>query len=148
MFSDRYRPAKLLCAAALLVALAWLYTDYATSKPVGYGAAIAAPTQHDGVTLRFPLWQVEKIEGPDRFTMARTIGGVPVIAPTAGLSPGDTVSVVGPFRASDQVVVGELVEPHPLRKVKGGLSLLTMMLAVFLIPRFFAWEGRRVVLRG
>lgn len=148
MFSDRYRTAKVLCALGLLGALAWVYTDYATSKPVGYRAALAAPAQHDGVTLRFPLWEVEAIEGPDRFTIARTIGGVPVAGASAGLSPGDTVSVVGPFRAADKVVIGQIIQPHPLRPIKGGLSLLTMLISLLLIPRFFSWKDGRAVLRG
>lgn len=148
MFSDRFRLLKLCGAAALLVALAWQYTQYATSRPVGYGAAVAAPQAHDGVTLRFPLWEVESIEGPERFTIARTVRGVPVQGPTAGLSRGATVSVVGPFRASDHVVVAQVVQPHPLRPIKAGLSLLTMLFAVLLLPRFFGWEAGRVVLRG
>jgi hypothetical protein len=148
MFSDRHRGAKLLSALVLLGALAWIYTDHTISRPIGYGAAIADPAAHDGVVLRLPLWEVEQVLGPDRFTMGWTVRGVVVQGPTAGLKTGDTVSVVGRFRALDRVVVAEKVQPHPLRPIKAGLSMLTMLLALLMLPRFFGWREGRVVLRG
>jgi hypothetical protein len=148
MFTDRHRRIKLLCALALLVGLAWRYTSHTTQAPLGYGAALAEPEAYDGALLRLPLWSVDEVLGPERFTMGWMVRGVPVEGSSEGLQPGTTVSVVGRFRASDRTIIADKVQPHPLRPVKAGLSMLTMLMALLLIPRFFGWRQGRVVLRG
>jgi hypothetical protein len=148
MFSDRWRLAKLLGVLVGLTALAWIYTDYAVHKPVGYRAARSAPADHDGAAMRFPLWKVGKVEGPARFTISRTLRDVPIQGNTKGLEPGETVSVVGYFHAADQVVIATEVHRHTLRPAKEALSLLGMLWALFMLPRLFMWREGRVVRRG
>jgi len=98
--------------------------------------------------LHFPLWEVTKVEGPQRFYVSRTIRNVAVQGDAEGLEAGDTVSVVGNFRARDQVVVATELHRHWLRPVKEALSTLGLLLAVFFLPRFFGWREGRLVLRG
>jgi len=148
MFSDRWRGAKLLLVLISLAGLAWLYTDYAAHRPAGFRAAMANPAKHDGMLLHFPLWEVTKVEGPQRFYVSRTIRNVAVQGDAEGLEAGDTVSVVGNFRAQDQVVVATELHRHWLRPVKEALSTLGLLLAVFFLPRFFGWREGRLVLRG
>ena len=104
--------------------------------------------QHDGLLLHFPLWEVSQVDGADRFSVSRTIRDVPIEGASSGLEPGDTVSVVGTFRAADQVVVATEVHRHALRPIKELLSTLGLLLALFFLPRFFGWESGRVVRRG
>jgi len=148
MFTDRWRRTKLLLTAGSILVLGWVYTDYSLHKPMGYRVALASPEDHDGAAVTFPLWRVSSLKGPDRYTISRTLRDVPVAGPSEGLSVGDTVSVIGHFRASDSVVEATECHVHTLRPVKEGLSLLALLAGLLLIPRAFAWQDGRVVLRG
>jgi len=148
MFSDRWRWAKLLLVIGSLAALGWVYTDFALHRPVGYRMALASPVLHDGAPLRFPLWRVSAVDGPGRFSISRTLRDVPILGPTEGLTSGDTVSIVGRFRAEDGVVLADEVHRHGLRPAKEALSLLALLWAFLMVPRCFGWRDGRVVRRG
>jgi hypothetical protein len=148
MFSDRYRSAKMAVCLCLLVWLGLAYAHAAIVRPEGYRAAAAAPEEHEGAPLIFPLWTVTRLDGPDGYAISRTIKKVPVVGDTQGLALGDTVTLKGAFRAADSAVVVRERIDHPLRPLKAGLSVLALIWAVAMAPRVFAWRERRWVLRG
>lgn len=148
MFSDRHRLLKLLVPAALLLALCAYYTHLASTMPIGWRACVAAPAEADGRELRFPLYTVSQVDGPDRYTISKTIRDIPVEGPTAGLRPGMTVSVQATFRAADQVAVEVYRERHRLRAAKKALGIVGLLWALWMAPRAFGWQAGRLTERG
>jgi len=138
----------MICTASLLAVLGWHYTTFSLAQPDGYRAATEAPEKMDGAPMLFPLWEVTHIRDASVYEISKTVRGVAVEGSSDGLSVGDTVTVKGHFRASDQAVVETERIDHPLRRVKGLLSIIGLILGAGLGRRFFGWESGRVVLRG
>ena len=148
MFSNRYAWLKIAVSLALLSALCWKYASEASADPAGYTRCLADPERWDGRLLRLPLWEVTAIVGPDRFEISKVFQGVPVRAPTAGMKVGDTVSVVGHFRAADGAIEAEVADVHHYRFWKELLGVLGAVLAVLAAPFGFRWRGGRLEERG
>ena len=148
MFSDRARTWKLVGTIGLMVALGVRYSSITTAQSIGYSAAIRSPDTQDGTALLFPLWEVTHIRDANVYEISKAINGVPVHGSSDGLEVGDTVTIKGHFRAKDRgIVVAQRID-HPLRPLKGGLSLIALLICVVLAPRFFSWSEGRVVIRG
>ena len=135
MWSDSARLGKALLALALLVVVSAKYV--ADTKPMGEAWPRAVAMAADGRRLRFSLWQVSAIDGPELYTLSKVVRGVRVTGDTSGLHVGDTVSVVGRYRAADQVVVAEITEVHRLRKWKERLGFLGIFAAIVAAPLGF-----------
>lgn len=137
MWSDSHRLRNALIALVLLVAVCWRYVD--DTKPMGeaWPRAVAAGKKADGRHLRFSLWQVGSIEGPKLYTIEKVVQGVRISGDTTDLHVGDTVSVVGRYRAEDQTVVAEITEVHRLRKWKERLGYLGVAVSVVAAPLGF-----------
>ena len=148
MFSDRLRGLKLALPAALLMALCGHYAHLAVTMPIGWRACLDDPAAADGRTLRFPLYTVSAVVGPDRYEISKTLRDIPVAGPTAGLSAGETVSVLATFRAADGVAVEGHRESHRLRGAKKALGIVGLLWALWMLPRTVSISGRRVVERG
>ena len=148
MFSDRARVPKMLLTALLLGVLCWHFGEVSVTREAGYSAALRSPETWDGKPLIFPLWTVTHIRDVDVYEISKTLIGVPIRGSSEGLSIGDTVTIVGDFRASDRVVVASERVGHPLRRAKGLLSLLALILVFVFAPRFFGFHDGRVVTRG
>jgi len=148
VWSDRYRALRILVGAALAIALGLTYAWQVQHAPEGWVAALAQGARADGHELRFSLWEVMRIDGPRRFEMSKVIRDVPVEADTEGLRVGDTVSVVGRYRASDQTVVAEILENHRNRRAKEVLGWLGFVLSVIAAPFGFRWREGRLWERG
>ena len=148
LFGDAYRRTKILASCVGLLTLGWLHAQFSIDRPEGYRAYAAAPEQYDGVRVLLPLWEVTHIRDASMYSVSKSIVGVPVFGSSKGLSLGDTVTVIGHFRAEDSAVVAAQRVDHPWRKAKGVLSVIALMLAVGLLPRCFAWSAGRVVMRG
>ncbi len=117
-------------------------------RPEGYRAFVRAPMEHDGERVLLPIWEVTHIRDASMYSVSKTVLDVPIEGSSAGLSVGDTVTIIGHFRAADQAVVVETRVDHPWRKAKGLLSMLALLLACGLAPRFFGLSSGRIVLRG
>lgn len=148
MWSDRYRALRILVGATLALALGLTYAWQVQHAPGGWNAAIAEGGLADGHELRFSLWEVMRVEGPRRFVMSKVIQDVPVEADTTDIHAGDTVSVVGRYRARDQVVVAEILENHKNRPAKEALGWLGFALSVVAAPFGFRWRAGRLWERG
>lgn len=122
------------------------YTWIALTIEIGYRQV--TESGRDGVELTFPLWVVTAIDGPTRYRISKVVHDVPVEGDTTPLHEGDTVSVIGRFRASDHVVVEEVREIHVLRKVKEALGVLGTVLAIAAAPFGFRLRRGGLVERG
>lgn len=148
MFSDHHRRLKIVVALAMVVALGAGYGWVASTVSIGWYQCKRDPAAHDGQSLRFPLYTVTAIEGPDRYRISRFARNVPVLGYTSDLSPGATVSVVGTFRARDVVVVESWHLVHRWRPLKRLMGIAGLLCAILLAPRFFGVEGGRLRERG
>lgn len=144
MWSDERRPLKIAALLAALLLLGAIHAWLSMEVVFGYRDCVADPQAADGSRLVFPLWEVTRIDGPDRYAASKVHKDVPIIGPTAELHVGATVSIEGRFRASDLAVVETRREIHHLRPWKEGLGLLGFAAAVALAPRFFGWRAGRV----
>ena len=142
------RALRILIGVALAIALGLTYAWQVEHAPEGWVQALARGVAADGRELRFSLWEVMRIDGPDRFEMSKVIQDVPVEADTTDLHVGDTVSVVGRFRASDQTVVAEVLENHQNRRYKEALGWVGFALSVIAAPFGFRWRDGRLWERG
>ena len=148
LLGDEYRKIKILCAFVGLMGLGWYHAQFSLERPEGYRAYMSAPEQYDGVRVLLPLWEVTHIRNASMYSVSKSVVGVPVIGSSEGLELGDTVTVMGNFRAEDSAVVAERRVDHPWRKAKGVLSILALSVGILLLPRFFGWSSSRVVMRG
>ena len=148
LFSDAHRKIKMLFALGLLMLLGWYHAQFSLERPEGYRAYIQTPNQYDGVRVLLPLWEVTHIRDASMYSVSKSIVGVPVFGSSVGLELGDTVTILGHFRAEDSAVVAKRRVDHPWRKAKGGLSIFALIIGLSLLPRFFAWSSGRVVMRG
>ncbi|MFH1469412.1 MAG: hypothetical protein ABIO70_33815 [Pseudomonadota bacterium] len=147
MLSDRHRWLKLLVPIVALVALCAWYAWRASTIAVGYARCMADPAAHDGEVLELSLWSVDEVQA-DRYLISRTEQGVPVIAPTAGLAPGQTVSVVARFDANAAALMEQHREIHHLRRAKYALGILGMALFLGYVAWHFRWRAGRLTLRA
>ena len=148
LLSDTYRRTKMFLACLALVMLGWYHAQHSIERPEGYRAFVDTPKQHDGEPVLLPLWEVTHIWDANMYSVSKSVVGVPIIGSSQGLALGDTVTVIGHFRAEDAAVIVERRVDHPWRKAKGGLSVVALMIGFVLFPRFFGWSSGRVVLRG
>ncbi|MFZ5480094.1 MAG: hypothetical protein ACOZNI_25235 [Myxococcota bacterium] len=138
--SDR---AKLAVAVAALLAMGGYYAWWATSVVRGYRWCVEDPVARDGSELVFPLWTVTEV-GAGRYEISKNVKDVPIAGDPAGLEVGDTVSVVGRFRASDLAVVEEVRELHVLRRWKEGLGVLGFVVLAIATPLAFRVRDGRL----
>lgn len=137
----------LLCLAVVL-GLGQRYTQWAMTLPDGIRACLAEPAAHDGTRLVFPVWFVAGVDGPRRYRVSRVVKDVVVEGDSAGLERGQTITLVGHFRARDAVVVEQRRENHRWRSGKKQLSVLALVLAGLALPWTFRWRGGYLELRG
>jgi len=148
MFTDHGRYLKTLVSILLLVGLGWFHADFSMQRPQGYRAFVKEPVHHDGATVLLPIWEVTHIRGPSMYSVSKTVLDVSIEGSSDGLSVGDTVTIVGHFRARDNAVIVQERVDHPWRQAKGLLSIIALLLGCWLLPRFFGLSDGRVVLRG
>lgn len=134
--------------AAVLAGTGAYYAYLAIEVVVGYRDCVEAGAAEDGRMLAFPLWIVTRIDGPNHFAVSKVQRDVPVEGPTEGLFLGETVSVMGHYRASDARVVQEVREEHLLRKYKEALGIFGVVAAMIAMPFAFRIRDGRVVERG
>ena len=146
MWSDSSRELSALLALGMLTLVSAKYV--ADTKPMGEAWPRAVAMASDGRRLRFSLWQVSGIEGPDLYTLSKVVQGVRITGDTSMLHVGDTVSVVGRYRAADQVVVAEVTEVHHNRKWKERLGYLGIAASLLAAPLGFRLRRGGLVERG
>ena len=147
LFTDIRRGWKVGVSLMALLGLCAYFGWFASTVPVGWRTCLEEPAVCDGVQLAFPLHSVVHVEDGGRFLISKVVQGVPIVG-DADVTEGMTISVVGRFRAEDQVVVMEQLEHHKYREMKSGIGVLATLLAVFAMPVFFVVRGRRVCERG
>lgn len=148
LFSDAARRWKVSAAVALLLALGGYYAWVASNLESGYRWCLEAPAERDGSTVVFPLWEVTRVDGPTRYAISKIVKDIPVEGDATPLRVGDTVSLIGHFRAADLVVVEEEREIHFLRKYKEALGIAGLLAALVAAPFTFRIREGRVVERG
>ena len=148
LFDDRHRWLKILLSSFLLVVMGWHHAQFSVERPEGYRAYLKDTVAHDGESVLMPLWEVTHIRDANMYSVSKSVVGVPVAGDSRGLSVGDTVTIVGTFRAADRAVVSQERIDHPWRRAKGLLSIAALVMAFMLLPRFFGWSNARVVIRG
>ena len=148
MFTDCGRIWKIAFSIVMLTMLGWGHADFSMSRPEGYRAFVRAPLEHDGERVLLPIWEVTHIRDASMYSVSKTMLNVPIEGSSEGLSVGDTVTIIGQFRAVDQAVMVEQRVDHPWRKAKGLLSIVALLLCCVLAPRFFGLSAGRIVLRG
>ena len=121
--------------AALLAGLGALHAQRMAALPVGWARATADPAAHDGARLIFSLYRVSALGPPVR--IGKVVRDVPLVGELPTLEEGDTVSVVGHFRAEDGVVLVSRAEVHHWRWAKQLLSSIGLL-------GFLAWVLVRV----
>lgn len=144
LFSDHRAGLKIGATVSLILALGLYYAWDMKRIPTLYTNVVTDAEAHDGRRMRFPIWDVVAIEGPQRLRMSKNIRDIPVEVSTEGLKVGDTVSVVGHFRAADQVIVADIFEVHHHRRLKEALGILGFLLSMLAFPLGFVWRGRRL----
>ncbi len=148
MSTDRLRWPLVLLSLLVIAGLGAAYTSMAMALPDGVRACLADPAAHDGAELVFPVYFVDGVDGPQRYRISRVVKDIVVEGDSAGLERGQSITVVGRFRAADSVVVETRHEVHHLRPWKKRLSLLALVLAGVLAPRVFSLRGGYLRLRG
>jgi len=98
-----------------------------------YQQCLKAPSESEGRRVVLSLWNVVSVE-TEGFHVAKVGPSVPVFGVEAEVRMGDVVSVEGRFAAgadgTGPHVVSDRFEPHPLRPVKAGLSILGSLFAL------------------
>lgn len=147
IWSDTHRRTK----AAILVGVILLlgaYNAYISMVVVfGYRDCLEDPVRWDGAKVVFPLWEVTRIDGPDRYAVSKVLKDVPVEGDTSPLHVGSTVSIEGHFRGSDHVVIEDVREIHVLRDWKERLGVLGTIVVILLAPLGFRWRQGRLTER-
>jgi hypothetical protein len=147
LLSDRHRVWKLSAVILLSLGLGVRYDHLAQTVPFNWDRCMEDPVAASGRQLTMALWQVTAIDGPDRYEVSRIIRDVPVAGPTAGLSLGQTVSVVGTFSPDGPVVLESFRRAHPWRRGKVALGLIGVVCALVGLPMAFRWRSGRLVTR-
>ena len=146
--TDHQRPLKLALLTILLVGMCALYGWRATQRPVGWTKCLADPEASDGERVVLSLYTVDGVDESGYLRVSKVARDVPVVLTqldnSAPPEPGQRVSVVGHFRASDQVLVAETLEVHLLRWVKEALGLVGLFLVGIGLPLCFRWRDGRL----
>lgn len=148
IFADRGAPVSVGIALLLTVALGAWYARGALAAEHGWRWAMEDPAARDGAPMVFPLWEVTRVVGPDRYEISKIVKDVPVVGDARALRPGDTISVSGRFDASVPAVREEERELHPLRDYKEALGVVGLLFVFAWMPFAFRVAGGRVVERG
>lgn len=143
-FGDDWRGVKLLAGLLVLVAMGAYYTHIAVNLQAGWRWCMADPVARDGSRLVFPLWEVTRIDGPDRYSISKIVKDIPVAGDARELEVGDTVSVDGTFDGKERLVRERFREVHHLRPHKEALGVLGFVLSALAAPFFFRWAGGRI----
>ena len=146
--SDQQRPLKVVALTILLVGFCALYGWRATQRPVGWSKCLAAPEASDGERVVLSLYTVDGVDELGLLRVSKVARDVPVeltqLANAVPPEPGQRVSVVGHFRASDQVLVAETLEVHLLRWVKEALGMVGLLIVAIGLPFCFRWRNGRL----
>ena len=148
LFGDSFRLTKMGFTTILILLLGWNHARFSIERPQGYRAYLENPHHHNGARVLLPLWEVTGVGAEDKFYVSKSVLDVPIAGENTGLNVGDTVTIIGHFRAVDGAVIAEKRVDHPWRKAKGLLSIFALILGFILLPRFFSWSAGRVVLPG
>lgn len=148
LFSDRGAGVRVGVGLVLLAALGLTYARWASQAERGWRWALEDPSARDGATMIFPLWEVTKVAGPQRYEISKVVSGIPLVGEARDLRVGDTVSVIGRFDASGPEVRVEVRELHPLRVYKEILGVLGLGLVLVGLPFAFRVRDGRLVERG
>jgi hypothetical protein len=148
LFSDRGARARVAVVLVALLGLGLEYARWAAAAEHGWRWALEAPIERDGSTMIFPLWEVTRVVGPDRYEISKIVSDIPVAGDARDLAVGDTVSIIGRFDAAGPVVRVEVRELHHLRKYKEALGILGLALVAAWVPFAFRVREGRVVERG
>lgn len=148
VFSDRGAWLRVGVALLLLAGMGVEYARWAMGAEHGWRWALEDPAGRDGAQMVFPLWEVTKIDGPDRYEISKVVSGIPLDGDARDLAVGDTVSVIGRFDASGPIVRVEARERHHLRRYKEMLGIVGLVLVAAWVPFAFRLREGRVVERG
>lgn len=129
---------------AALVGLGAYYAHLAMALEIGWRQCSSDPARWDGQELVFPLWVVSGIDDAGHYRISKVVKDVPVAGDATGLEVGNTVSVIGNFRASKMVVEQTVIEVHHLRPYKEGIGVAGLLAAVVGLPLLFRWRQRRL----
>jgi hypothetical protein len=135
-------------ATLVLAAMGGYFSWLALEIEIGYRQCAAAPADHAGRRLVFPLWVVTAIDDADRFRISKVVQGVPVLGDSTGLAVGDTISLEGTFNEVDLTVTETRRELHPHRAWKERLGALGFLVTLLAAPRMFRVRAGRLVERG
>ncbi|MCB9777696.1 MAG: hypothetical protein H6742_03960 [Alphaproteobacteria bacterium] len=135
------RLTLVFCCLVGIAGLGSRYATLATTLPDGIRASLADPDAHDGERLVFPVWFVSGVDDAEHYRISRIIKDVRVEGDSAGLSRGQTITVVGDFRAGDSTVVELRHQVHTLRPHKKALSMVGLLLGLAAVP-FVLVRGR------
>jgi len=139
---------RIAFAVALQLGVGAYYAWFAMTVAIGYRWCVEDPVARDGTVLAFPLWTVTAVTDTSHYEISKVVKDVPVSGSAADLEVGDTVSVLGRFRAADLQVVEEDVEVHTLRRAKEALGVLGFVFVVIAAPFAFRWRDGRLEERG
>ena len=146
--SDARRGLKLSLLVALLVGVCGLYGWRAVERPVGWSKCLADPMGSDGSRVVLSLYTVDGVDEAGRLRVSKVARGVPVdlaeLPDSRPPEPGQRVSIVGHFRASDGAVVAREMEVHLLRWAKEALGVVGLLLLAIGIPLSFRFRNGRV----
>ena len=134
-------------AGAALVGLGAYYAYLTLGLDIGWRQCVADPAGRNGDTLVFPLWEVTGIDDATHFKISKVVKDVPVEGPTAALSEGNTVSLIGRFDKDKMVVEQQVIEIHRLRPYKEGIGAIGLIAAIVLAPICFRWTNRQLTER-
>ena len=143
-WTDRGRGMRAAGAAFILAALGAYYAYLTLGLDIGWRQCVADPAGRDGDTLVFPLWVVTDVVDAQHFRISKVVKDVPIEGPSAGLSEGDTVSLIGRFDKDKMVVTQQLIEVHRLRRYKEGIGAAGLFAAIVLAPMCFRWRNARL----
>ena len=132
----------------LLVGLCVYYGLRATERPVGWTKCLADPEASDGERVVLSLYTVDGLDESGFMRVSKVAKDVPVDLSglETGLAPepGQRVSVVGHFRASDRALVATELEVHLLRWVKELLGVVGLLILGVGVPLSFRIRGGSV----
>jgi hypothetical protein len=138
--ADRHRARVVPVLAVILLGVCGAYARHAARAPHGWDWCLQDPVARDGASLVLPLWTVTGVDGPRRYRISKQVRDLPVAGDTAGLTVGDTVSVVARFDGTARVAREERREVHRLRRWKEALGLLGVVVGGALAPMAFRWD--------
>ena len=132
----------------LLAGLCVFYGTRATERPVGWTKCLADPEASDGERVVLSLYTVDGVDESGLMRVSKVSKDVPVdltaLKTGPAPEPGQRVSVVGHFRASDGVLVATTLEVHLLRWVKELLGVVGLVILGIGVPLSFRVRGGTV----